>query len=466
MPFSKQLINTLRHIDKKKLKYLQGFIQYNASDKIAVAIFDYWNTQLKNDYSKLDNETAWKAIFPKKEYLKDNWRTYCSTLNALIEDFLVYEQLKSDEILQQQLLAKALEKQKKANKTYQELEKKIEKELLSAEKSLYLTQLHEALFYQNTYERIDNKDKPLDNFLKNLDDFYLIQKLKFANAKFAQSSVFKSEISIFLLDEILNLGTQNPDNELVVIYTQLIKLYQQDTKEQFELIKKYFDQHKEKIAKEEQKIIFGHLQNFLTRKNNQGHEWVNIPLFDLKKETIELSVTAITETSFINMVSSGCLAKELHYCEIFIQEKQKYLSGANKEIVVSLANATLLFHRFLAQGNPDNLEKILEINRNIATLKGDLVYNLSLRLILSKALFEICKLKSSYAATLQNEIQKFKQYIIQKKLSSEKTELYFNFCTYLQKISDKSHDSEALSTLKTEIQQLNMINKKWLLEQC
>ncbi len=466
MPFSKQLINTLRHIDKKKLKYLQGFIQCNATDKIAVAIFDYWNTQLKNDYSKLDNETAWKAIFPKKEYLKDNWRTYCSILNALIEDFLVYEQLKSDEILQQQLLAKALEKQKKADKIYQELEKKIEKKSLSAEKSLHLVALHEALFYQNTYQKIDNKNDPIVNFFKNLDDFYLIQKLKFANATLAQSSVFKGKVSIFLLDEILNFCAQNHDNELVVIYTHLVKLYQKDTKEQFELAKKYFDQHKEKIAKEEQKIIFGHLQNFLTRKNNQGHEWVTIPLFDLKKETIELTVTEITDTSFINMVSAGCLVKELDYCETFIQEKQKYLSGANKEIVISLANTTLLFHRFIAKGDRDNLEKILEINRNIATLKGDLIYNLSLRLIISKTFFELSKLDNTYIASLQNEIQKFKQYIIQKKLSSEKTELYFNFCTYLQKISDKSHDSEALSTLKTEIQQLNMINKKWLLEQC
>ena len=466
MPFSKKLIATLKLVDKKEIKNLRKFIQFSSTDKITIAIFDYWDTQLKNSYAELDNETAWKYLFPKKIFLKDNWRTYCSLLNTLIEKFLIYEQLKTDEILQQRLLTKVLEKKKQAKKTYQKLEKLIENQPLSASKSLQLNQYYEALFEQNFKQKVDNKDDTLKYFFKHLDDFYFLQKLKFSNVALAQSTIFKKKISIFLLDEILSLTLQNTDNELITIHANLTKLYREDSKEQYELAIKYFDQHKEIISKEEQIVIFAHLQNFLIRKNNQGEKWVVIPLFELKKQGIELTITEITATSFVNTVSAGCLAKEFNYCETFIEKYQNSLPNANKEIVISLSNATLLFHRFIEKGDRDNLEKILEINKNISTLKGDLLYNLSLRLVISKTLFELYKLNSSYTAVLQNEIQKFKQYITQKKLSSEKTELYFNFCTYLQKISDKSHDSEALSTLKTEIQQLNVVNKKWLLEQC
>ncbi len=156
MPFSKKLIASLQLISKKdkELDNLRKFVHhcYPVADKVAVAIFDYWDIELKNDCNALDNKNAWKKIFPAKKYLSDTFRTYCSKLNELIEHFLILEQLKEDKIMQQQLLAIALQKKnkhKKVEEAYGNLKRLIDESSLSATKSLHLTQFYEGIFYQN-----------------------------------------------------------------------------------------------------------------------------------------------------------------------------------------------------------------------------------------------------------------------------------------------------------------------------
>ncbi len=491
--FSTKLITTLKLVAKrgKELDNLRKFIHsdFHHIDNAVVKIFDTWDKKYKNDFALLDNEKIWADIFPEKKLNDNVMRAYCSTLTTLVEQFFVQEELKKDKILQKKLLAKAYEgkkqtiipdknelentkatEQQAAKKEavilsiYKELENLIEAKLLSSEKFKALLFLKEKGFHNFEGKNIDKKNNTATEYLKALDEFYFIQKLKFLNVELTKGKIYQAKTSVLLQEEVLDLS-QKSDNPLIKIYGQLILLFDDDdsTATHYNKIKTFFDEHKEKFEEEEKLFIYIQLKNYLIRKSNQGEEWIRKPLFDFYKETLQ---SPISELSFQNMVAVACLANELDYCDEFITNQSKDIKGKNKDVLEKLARANLHFYRYLNDKESKHLDTVLEVNKNIETLKGDLTYNLSLRVVLCKTYFELSKSKDNDKDSTSVELTNLSQYIRKQKLAQEKREPNLNFCKYLQLIINNATIKEELAKIKEELKEKKVVNREWLMAQC
>ncbi len=467
--FSKKLINTLKIIPKrgKELDNLRKFInsEYHGIDKAAVAVFNVWDKTLQNDFATLDNKKVWQLAFPLKAYQDNQMRVYCSMLTDLIEQFLIQEELKKDTILQKQLLAKAFQardKQQNFDKTNQELAILIKSQPLSAEKYLQSAILRDCIFKDNRFKNIAQSDTTLSEYLSNLDQFYIIQKLKIINAINDQKTVLKDETQIVLEDEIINIATQNTDNQLIAMYLNLIELCKTNTIAQYEKVKNYFNEHKNNFVEDDKKSILQHLQNFLTRHHNQGNNWATRPLFELKIETLS---KPLSETSFLNMVSIACMAGELDLGEKFVAENAAELQK-NQDIIVNIAYCNLYFYRFVQSKDESYLKKVEHCNSQIASLKKDLVYNLLLRVVLCKTYFELQKMDITYASRFETEVKNAKQFLLQKSFASGKRTENINFFNFIYKIYKNSHNPSELQLIHDEIPNANTGNKAWLRSHC
>jgi hypothetical protein len=491
--FSQKLIAVLKLIPKrgKELDNLRKFLysDYHHIDKSVVAIFDAWDKDFKNDFEKLDNEVVWRKKFPKENYHDNKMRAYCSLLTSLIEQFLIQEELKKDQILQKRLLSKAYErknlltqpienpkrepskaeeKQKiKKNKLLKdvgdELSQLVEAQPLSAEKFCDLMFLKEKKFYNFFGKNSDKKDNSVEEYLTALDDFYFIQKLKFLNAELTKNSIRQSETNVLFEKEVLEIGKKS-EKPIIKIYADLVILFENNdnSQENYSNIKAYCDEHNQYFGEGEKDFIYNQLKNYLIRKSNQGED-VQKMLFDINKELLKFP---ISEHGFLNMAAAACLVNDLEYCEEFITKHNKDIKGQNRNILENLAKANLSFYRYKNDNNVQHLKNILDINGDIKSLKGDLSYNLLLHVVLCKTFFELCKSDDSYYSPVLSQLTNFKIYINKQRLAKEKRETNLNFCNYLIKILKNRNSKTALKDIKIELEGIIVINKEWLKNQC
>jgi hypothetical protein len=399
-------------------------------------------------------------------------------LNELIEQFLIQEALKKDKALQQQLLAKVyneknqFERFETANKAAQ---KELEGQKDGAFKFSQIAELKQQIFFHPHNKSLEKDANSLFEIIQYLDESHLMAKLKLVSEYLSRASIYENPKDIFLLEELI-IFAQLPDfqpNKIIQFYALLSLMYLNKTPESYHLAQNFIEKNKAALYEKDYQM---HLQNFLIRESNNGNENVASVILEKQKEILEKQlldgVSVLSEQTFLNIVSAACLANDLDYLDTFIPKHESFIPEMNRKIIIILANANLSFYRYLKEKDKKHLDDILESTRDMDALKGDLTYNLMLRMNISKTYFEYFLLNNEQVHLVKSYLNSFVAFIKRKELAKERKIIYINFCESVRQIllilDDHLLKSEGkrekLTLISAKIKDLNVINKKWLMD--
>jgi hypothetical protein len=484
MLLSKTLLETLKLIPKKgkNLDRLRKFIasDYHNGEKVLKKLFDV--IIKKYPSTALAQADVWAAVFPDgRDFNAVFFRIYCSGLNDLIEQFLVQEQLRKDNALQQQLLAKAY-KEKGEYKRWQTANNKAKSMILQAGNSaIKMAQLadleQDYLFHPQTKTKQEDEQTMFKTF-SYIEESYLLAKLRTSIEYLSRAALFENKKEIIFLTELLQLSQHIDFQENIKIrmYALLVEMYHTRSTEFYTDVVCFFEKNKTTLNLEDHKMIQLHLQNFLIQESNKGNQAARFEIFKNYQKGIAdatlLSNGKINAQTFYNFVSAGCLALELEEIERFITDYQEHIQEKDNEIIVILSQANLDFYFYTTTQKTEYLDKILLDTNKIETLKGDILYNLILRMIICKSYYELYLKNKNQVELLQNYLRSFSSYVNRKKdFALEKRLLYLGFCTQLKQIVEieTSTTNEKEKAIKkaakvVEIQNAVVANKTWLIE--
>jgi len=465
---STRIFRVLSQLTITELNRFNKFIQspyHNVNARInglAVKLID----SIKNNRELEDKETIWNSIETKKSYTDLKFRKLCNDLLERFEKFLIIENLENNKILQSNLLLESIRNdkieilaEKHMTKSAVEFDREIDQS-----SNFYL----QKYFYEKTiqnlktnYEKKVNlkkgKDSSYADLIKNLDAFYLIEKLRIAIDIQTWKKMYKSTEE-FELGIPLNIfdNFEIAQYHAVDIYRTMFNLYNDDelTNDYYTLKNKAF-KHIDTFPKDEQREIFDVLVSYCIK-------WVNKENMDFHKETLTVYDWGISEniilnkgilspTSFRNYVIIGLRVGEFDKVENFIKSNIDLLDKERRENALNFNLARVAFYRKQFQ---DCVSYLSRVNYD------DIWYNVNSKMLLIAAYYELEEI-----AVLESTNDAFITFIRREKsLDINRRTAYLNFSSYLKKIIS-NYDSKKLIKIKEKIiSNKEVYNKTWLLE--
>ena len=427
----------------------------------------YLTKSIKESKVMDDKETIWTSLSSKKEYSDLRFRKLCNDLLDRFENFLIIENLEKNQILQSNLLLDSIRK----NKFGLLVEKHIAKSSIEIERAVdqssdfYL----QKYFYEKTIQNLkSNYEKKVDlkkgkrrsynQLSKNLDAFYVIEKLRLATDLETWKKMYKSDESIDLGVSLEILDKYQFDNiPSVEIYRLMYNVYKDasNTNSYYKLKEKALN-HISSFPKDEQREIFDVLVSFCIKLVNKGEMKFlkeTLYLYDWGiEESIILDKGKLSPTTFRNYVVAGLRISEFDKIETFIKTNSLLLNEDRKENAVNFNLARVSFYR-------KDFNKVLEYLNKVNY--EDIWYNVNSRTLLLATYYELHEWD-----TLDSNIDTFSTFLRREKsLGDAKRKSYKSFVNYLKKLQNSSYKKSKLLDLQQKIiADKNVTTKQWLLE--
>jgi hypothetical protein len=466
---STRIYKVLKSISIPKLNRFIKFIQspyhnVNASiERLAV----YISKSIKEKTDMDDKKTIWNSLAHKKEYSDLRFRKLCNDLLERFEKFLIIENLNENQILQSNLLLNSIRKNKfemLAEKHITKSSKGIEREIdQSAE--YYL----QKYFYEKTIQSLkSNYEKNLDikkgkriiysELIKNLDAFYLVEKLRIE----IDINTYKKQFKTYeLIDTGLPikdfLSYQFDNHPAVDIYRSMLKLFDEseNTAEFYVLRDKAFN-NINSFPKDEQREIFDVLVSYCIKWVNKGDlnfvtETLNLYDWGIE-EDILLSKGKLSPTTFRNYVVAGLRISEFDKVETFIKTNIKLL---NEERKVNALNFNLARVSFYRKNYDEVLDYLNKVNYE------DIWYNVNSKVLLFATYYELDEID-----VLMTSSESFKTFLRREKdVQNVRMNRYLTFVKYLTKLVNNKHRKDKIAKIKDQLDSDKaVVNKQWLLE--
>ena len=468
-----KLIENLKLIHKanKELDRLERFVSssyHNEGQKILPVLLE----ELLNHYPHyvIDEEEIYKIIADREKFSIASWRSYCSQLNGLVEQFLIQEQLQENTFFQQQLLAKAyIKKSSFSNflKAQANTEKKI-KEGSSISVHQLATLGTEAIFHTENKNLED--DTLLKNTLLNVERTSMLEQLKLHAELLSRTQILANDEYSKLNLLLSQAYIENYFHFLPIeIYVKILEFsIQNDTPKYSETVD-LFTKNIHLFTETEQLQLFSLIQNFNIRQINAGQkreqEMCEMYLLGIQVGIFQEG-NSMSEVTFLNIANNFSMLHKFEEHEKFVSKFSKSLPKENTKVILLLAKVNFYFYQFENTKSTHFLRDIQVIASEIDSLSGNLMYNLLLRMSLCKTYYELLLTNDSMLQLIESEIAKFKSFIKRKKISTEKIALYNNFFVILSeliKLTSKPN-SEAKAKLQERCIAMNPLgNKAYLL---
>lgn len=439
---------------------------HNVNDRIE-SLAVYLIDSIKNDKELLDKETIWKILPITKEFTDLRFRKLCNDLLDRFEKFLLLENLEKNQILQSNLLLDSIRKNKYdilVEKHIAKSSKEIEREI--DQSSDYYLQRY---FYEKTlinlksnYEKKVNlkkgKIKSYDQLSKNLDAFYVIEKLRLATDLETWKKMYKSDESIDIGISLDILNKYKFDEiPSVDIYRLMYEVHKNASNtELYYKLKKKALEHINSFPKDEQREIFDVLVSFCIKLGNKGElEFIKetLYLYDWGiNESIILNKGKLSPTTFRNYVFAGLRISEYDKVENFIKSNIDLLDKNRKENALNFNLARVSFYR---KNYNEVLDYLNQVNYE------DIWYNVNSKVLLFATYYELDELD-----VLMTSSESFRTFLRREKdVQNVRTNRYLTFTKYLMKIVNNSHKKDRIRKIKDQLtSDKAVVNKQWLLE--
>lgn len=471
-----KVFEVLFTFNRKEMSRFEEFVHspyYNKHTEVQQLV-----TYLSKIYPAFDDKKCASKRLKEKVFLKQKFHDAQLALvftytRRLLDRFLSTERFKEKTFDDKLMLLGAL-RDRKCFKFY-------EKQLRSLQKSMQDIEIKDSLYFQNQYKlaneadyffnivdrRVD--DPSLELKERNLDYFYMTEKLKDAVEMHIRKNILRVNYSNRMLDGVLAEVTDNlKEYEQVPALFVYFKLYQMTTKEADVYYREALDfveKNEQYLQKNERITIYNYFQNYCIKQinKNQKHflsELFNLYKLQLKKELI-FDDNFLSEWHYKNIVTTGIRLSETAWVVDFIEAYKMRLRPESIENAYRF-NLAAYFHAV------QNYDKVLELLVHLEY--SDLRYNLGAKALLLRTYYEMKEDETLLALTAS-----FRQYLHRNNLMADsRRNAYYNLFKFTKRAAKLRAEIPFISTqkaqksikkLKKDIMEASVIfNKAWLEE--
>ncbi len=462
-----KLLQLLMSFDSIQLDELFKFVRspiHNEQEAL-INLYEYIYKK-KDDFNEtaLLKETAWRNVFPKKDFNDVRMRRYIADLYKVCLNYLSWHQLEQNE-MEKKILQLQFMRASKLNKHFDSHLKSIQKWKLSNSKSNIQTLHQEFVIEQeislNLDQGHDRGVEPNLQILSNkLDVFYLSNKLKSCCAITNYQNISKQEYHLPLIEEVLEHleKTPYPDQPLIGFYhAALLSLLEFENEEHLAKMKSIIIEHPNEFLSEELKDMFTVAKNYIIKKANQNRSEKKylVELFDLYN--LEMQGDSLLDQGFIspftykNIVTLGIHLGKEEWTKKFLEDYRPYLPIDQRESVYAFNLSRWHF-------NQKQFEKIIA---NLLQVEyHEIFLELDAKVLLIKTYYELDEIE-----TLLSFLDSFKVFLNRKQKLNYHQKSYLALITAVKKLIKLQFASEAKKEkFKTDISQtIELVERNWIL---
>lgn len=418
----------------------------------------------------LTPQDVWKQVYNNEPYNNQKFLKLNSDLTKLLETFLAQKEFESSESLITNLKLEGAKKRNLEN-LYSGIiseAERLNKSEYNQSADYYLTkyQIEKNLFSLKTENEKKNEKFEITSALnihdivENLDIFYVAEKLKLYCTLLSWKKMYKLNIEMENMEEILSKATRAPYNQIppINIYYTIHLTYIEDENiinyyQLRSLMKKFIHL----FPKSEQRNIYQTAISYCINKGNKNIALFHKESFEIYKEALLNNTLIVNDeilvTTFRNIVPIALRVEEFSWAESFIHDYAKYVDEKYRVNAVEFSLARLEFYR-------KNYGKVLEHMYKVSY--EDVWYNLNTKTLQIASYYELDEFDA-----LESLLQSFKMYIRREKsLSTDRKTHYLHLIKFTSALMKINHrDQQKLLKLKNEIETTQgVVSKPWLIE--
>lgn len=423
-----------------------------------------------NNLVEIAAQDIWKKVYKSEPYNNQKFLKLNSDLTKLLEIYLAQKEMESSESLMTNLKLEGAKKRNLEN-LYSGIineAERLNKSEYNQSADYYLTkyQIEKNLFSLKTENEKKNEKFEITSALnikdivENLDYFYVAEKLKLYCTLLSWKKMYKLEIEMDNMQEVLSLATKHPYNKIPPIniyYTIHLTYIDEENIVNYYQLRNLIKKFIHLFPKSEQRDIFQTAISYCINKGNKNISLFHQESFDIYKEALLNNTLVVNDemlvTTFRNIVPIALRVEEFSWAENFIHDYAKYVDEKYRVNAVEFSLARLEFYR-------KNYGKVLEHLYKVSF--EDVWYNLGSKTLQIASYFELDEFEA-----LESLLQSFKMYIRREKsLTNERKSTYLNLIKFTSGLMKINHrDQQKLMKLKSEIETTQgVVSKPWLIE--
>ena len=458
-----KLAKLLQLLDNKDLRQIQKMLQspfFTTKESLLKLFTILRKYHPQFDHKKLEKESLFQKLFFGEKYSDVKVRGLFSDLNKIIEDYLIIQKLKNDDMERRELLLNIYVK-KSRYVLFMNESTKVESDIQSSP-------YKDSIFYKKAYEYNMLKLEMQESKVPKERYEILLDSLRLMKGYYHLSAIkIKSELQSFKGFAAYEEQELSPltGNIIYILYQKLNQLYLEKNMALFQEIKNILIKNLNFIRKEFQLEFLTHLINFCLGMMKQDDVKYNIETLDLYKIGLNHNILTqhnrITDNSFLNIVISGSKAKEFDFVKDFISEYKDYL---NKDIKPKLSKLARSFYHFYKREIEEAIDLIMDISFSSP------FRNASARLHLLRCYYELFDKDISYFEMLISQCIAFEKMVKRNpNYSRENVDSYINFSKFIRLLSKTKASGELTKDQKKRLidyldQQKIVKSRSWLIQ--
>lgn len=447
---------------------------YHNKHKSVRQLIQYLSNEYPNfNTENLNRNVLFNLLFPQDKFDYKRLSIIFTYSSKLLKEFIIIEKNKEEITWNNLLYINELRKQK----ALQQLEKQLYKTNQQLQKqpernATFHYWQYQLLGEQDSLQVLNNQhiqDDLLSQKQRQLDYFYLAEKLRDACEMQVRRSIIQTDYKTRLLDAVLKEVGENQTEyisiPIVIIYYQLYQLLTKKDATDFQIVKQTLQQTEQYFLTTELRTIYNYLQNFCIAQINLGAASFLVELFEIYKNQLDkrllLENETLSEWHYKNIVTVGLRLREMEWTRDFIEIYQTQLPAESRE------NAYLfnLASYFYAATDYDQTLELL----NRVEFKQE-QYNLGAKALLLRTYYD--KGEDELLLSLTNA---FRQFLGRNRsINSQRVLALRNFVRLVRAVAKlrmevEFIDQKELHQRKKELEKMiletdNMVNKDWLLK--
>lgn len=442
---------------------------YFNKNEYLIALHDIYSNLTEEQIMNEKKETIWASIFENLKYNDTKFRKLNSDLLKLFEHFITIEAFEKDKQTKLIVELKAIN-ERNLDVLYNSIRAKLDRfEKNNIDKSAdhyhFLYETEKTKFELKT--DIERKNKKTDfvkefniaDISRNLDIFYLSEKLKYISTTISWSKLYKIEIEPFDITPIKRIVSDRKEiiPPIALYYQIYLTLIEPEELRHFSILQKLIKKYLNVFPPKEQRYILDSAVSYGVGKVNKGSLELQKPTLDVYKEALEYEGFYdngyLSPTSFRNIVFFALRTKEYDWAEYFVNTYGQHLREELRENAITFNLSRISFYQ-------KDYNKVIQLLQQVEY--DDVFYNLNSRMLLMASFYELEEIDSLEA--LMNSTSAFLRR--ESKISNSRKQIYKNPIRFLRKmISLNPNEKKGFLLLKEEITTTsNVASKPWLLE--
>ncbi len=456
------LFKSLSIIDLRQIQKMIRSPFYTTNEHL-LTLFNLLRSSYPDcDSGKLEKHKVFKRLFPKHDYSDIKLRNLNSDMVRIIEDYLIYKEMKFDNIGRRKKMLRIYLDAGYLDWVDRELKKMIgELDKLPYRDAVYYKHMLDLRLIQLEYvekKKLDSRYILLEEWEEMLDNYY-------------EHSKARHKIAFNSLKKIVKPVTNNTNNiekdknVLLGLYQKIDQLYSTDNLDLFFLIKSEFEENIQLVRPNIQKELLKLLINFTIKQmklDDLKYNKVTLELYQLGlKNKIIFGEGYLSDNDYFNIVACGAKAKAFDWTQNFIEEYEKYLSPNYKLDIKTISLSTFYLHK-------------KEFSKAIDLIKtnqfSQFQINEVARMHAIRCYYELFLLDDTYYDLVITQIDSNERFMRRnKKLPIERFQTNLNFLNFIKKLikirtAGKLKEKEQ-SLMREELLKLKItLSRSWLLD--